>query len=839
MARQTIDYGIDLGTTNSEIACVDPGAPPYVVENIYNERITPSAVGYSNKGQLQVGKTAYGYFVSHRWEDVDNVYIQFKRRMGTDDTFLFPYTGRKCRAEELSADVLKELRVSVERKRGEQIDAAVVTIPAAFEQPQIAATKRAAELAGFLTCELIQEPVAASLAYGIHDSEAKGYWLVYDLGGGTFDAALLQLRDGLIRVVNHCGDNYLGGKDIDNAILDRIVLPRIGEEFKLENFNRGNERWKYAIARIRYWAEIAKIELTKSKTAEFHIDWIWDPIEEKRIDLNDFEFELTRESVAPLYEMIFQKSLNYVKDLLAQSHLNSSAIEKIILVGGPTQFPLIREGLSSELKAPLDFSKDVMTVVAEGAAVFASTRRKISTKPQEITVGSTLIEFNYEPSGADSEPSIGGSVKLAADRNPESFTIEIMNTKNQWRSGKVKLAKNGAFIIPAMADKGINEYRIELCDQNGTLLSTSPTTLTYNLIGLEVQAKTLMHNISLSQPDGTVSVILRKGLALPAKSGPVKCLTEYSIKKGSNDALLIKIHEGNNIRHASRNKPIGEVRVEAKDMPRDLPVNQEVEVKVRLDENGSFHGTAEVLVFNMDEPYPIVWSTHNIYECINPEQLKLDEEQTMDRLAELRSSSTHDSLASEIFLKIEAEDMLTQIEETLQAAQADKEQASKCQNLLLRLNGMLDDIKDRNERPELEKKSQRAIEYAKGLVEKESSAKINQIYKNHCDEVSSAMKDPDFYALVQAVDRMDNFIYALLAKYPEYWVGWFQHAEENRHLMKDPNKAEALFAQGRKAIDSPDLESLKASVIQLMRLLPQEVQNRQDDYSNVWVHRFN
>lgn len=424
MTRQTIDYGIDLGTTNSEIACVDPGASPYVVENYYNERITPSAVAYSNKGQLFVGKVAYNIFGSRHWEDVDNVQIQFKRRMGTDDTFLFPYTGRKCRAEELSAEVLKELRSSVKNKRGEQIDAAVVTIPAAFEQPQIAATKRAAEQAGFLTCELIQEPVAASLAYGIRESEAKGYWLVYDLGGGTFDAALLQLREGLIRVVNHCGDNYLGGKDIDNAILDRILLPRIGEEFELENFNRGDERWKYAIARIRYWAEIAKIELTKSKTAEFHIDWIWDPIEEERIDLNKFEHEMTRESVEPLYQMIFQKSLNYVKDLLAQSHLNSSAIEKVILVGGPTHFPLIREGLSSELKACLDFSKDVMTVVAEGAAVFASTRRIINTKPQKAKAGSTLIEFTYEPSGADSEPSIGGSVIFAADKNPESFTID-------------------------------------------------------------------------------------------------------------------------------------------------------------------------------------------------------------------------------------------------------------------------------------------------------------------------------------------------------------------------------------------------------------------------------
>jgi len=628
MTRQTIDFGIDLGTTNSEIACVNPGTPPNVIENNLNEKITPSAVAYSNKGQLQLGKPAYRYFVSHRWEDVDNVHIQFKRRMGTDDTFLFPYTGRRYRAEDLAAEVLKELRASVERRRGEKIDGAVITIPAAFEQPQIAATKRAAEQAGFLTCELIQEPVAASLAYGIHNSEAKAYWLVFDLGGGTFDAALVQLRGGLIRVVNHCGDNSLGGKDIDNAILDRILMPRIGEAFKLADFHRGNERWKYAIARIRYLAETSKIELTKSGTSEFHVDWIYDPIEEEKIDLNDFEFELTQENVEPIYQMIFQKSLNYVKDLLAQSHLNSSSIEKIILVGGPTQYPLIREGLTSELGAPLDYSKDVMTVVAEGAAIFASTRRLIGIKPQKAIAGSVLIDFNYEPTGADAEPSIGGFVKFPDNKNPESFTIELVNTKSQWRSGKVKLAKNGAFIIAALAEKGLNEYRVELCDQYGTLINTTPTILIYNLIGLEVQAKSLMHNISLSQPDGKPSVILQKGLPLPAK-GTTKCVTDHLIEKGSNDALVIKIFEGNNTRHAKRNKGIGDLRVEAKDMPRDLPANQEVEVKICLDENGNIQGTAEVLIFNMDEPYPIVWSTKNIYENIAYEQPSLPHTETV------------------------------------------------------------------------------------------------------------------------------------------------------------------------------------------------------------------
>ena len=234
MNRQTIDYGIDLGTTNSEIACVDPGSRPMVIENNYNERITPSAVAYSNKGQFQVGKTAYRYFNSHRWEDEDNVHIEFKRRMGTDDTFLFPYTGKKYRAEELSAEVLKELRVSVERKRGEQIDATVITIPAAFEQPQIAATKKAAELAGFATCELLQEPVAhhvpvtvverLEIVY-IHDHNRHVMTMPAGQGPGSFHL-LLEVRP-VVHTGQRIVDRHLpdavdsrqhGGKQIGRVI---------------------------------------------------------------------------------------------------------------------------------------------------------------------------------------------------------------------------------------------------------------------------------------------------------------------------------------------------------------------------------------------------------------------------------------------------------------------------------------------------------------------------------------------------------------------------------------------------------------------------------------------
>ena len=189
MGRSTIDYGIDLGTTNSEIAVVDKGQVR-VVRNGFRDEITPSAVRIDRKGSIIVGKLAF----NQRVDDKENTYTQFKRLMGSQQILSFPSSGRQMKPEELSAEVLKSLRQDVLRpeEMGEEINACVVTVPALFEIPQCDATRRAAELAGITCSPLLQEPIAAALAYGFQAEELDGFLLVYDLGGGTFDASLIR-----------------------------------------------------------------------------------------------------------------------------------------------------------------------------------------------------------------------------------------------------------------------------------------------------------------------------------------------------------------------------------------------------------------------------------------------------------------------------------------------------------------------------------------------------------------------------------------------------------------------------------------------------------------------
>jgi molecular chaperone DnaK len=187
MSRTTIDFGIDLGTTNSAIAVLK-GVGTEIIKNNADADITPSAVSIDKKGAVLVGQRARNKIYDYP----DDAYIEFKRRMGTDHVYPFKSSGQNRKPEELSAEVLKSLRADVQQRLGELVEACVVTVPAAFELHQCNATRKAAQAAGFKQSPLLQEPVAAALAYGFQADEEKAYWLVYDFGGGTFDAAIIK-----------------------------------------------------------------------------------------------------------------------------------------------------------------------------------------------------------------------------------------------------------------------------------------------------------------------------------------------------------------------------------------------------------------------------------------------------------------------------------------------------------------------------------------------------------------------------------------------------------------------------------------------------------------------
>ncbi len=424
MQRTTIDFGIDLGTTNSTIAVVK-GTEAEVIPNKIGSAITPSAVWINKRGNLHVGQEAKERALN---SDPQNADLEFKLRMGlsAEGKKVFARTRREMLPEDLSAEVLKSLKMDVQTNLGEEVLAAVITVPAAFELPQTQATQRAAKLAGFIHSPLLQEPVAASLTYGFQNESDNIYWFVYDFGGGTFDAALMCLRDGLIQVVNHNGDNYLGGKLIDWDLVTKRLIPAATSQFNLPDFRRGNPKWQNVIGRLKFAAEKAKIEVCRNQAASEI--WIEDLCEDANGNMVDFAYTLTPTDVEQVSQPYIEQSLGLCRKTLADKGISGSNLERILMVGGSTLNPWVRDAVQAELGSQIESSLDPVTLVARGAAIFASTQNlPEDIVHRNIPTGTWQIKLEHEPVDNVTDPDIGGKVIAPSGQNPNGYTIEFVD----------------------------------------------------------------------------------------------------------------------------------------------------------------------------------------------------------------------------------------------------------------------------------------------------------------------------------------------------------------------------------------------------------------------------
>jgi molecular chaperone DnaK len=366
MASTTLDFGIDLGTTNSAIARLESSGP-VVIKNGDETEVTPSVVRIDARGVVTVGRRAR----QHLEADPANTRSEFKRLMGTAERFKFEKAAKTFSSEELSAEVLKALRADARDRTGVDVEAAVITVPALFELSQCEATSKAAQLAGFRVSPLLQEPIASAIACGFSGKPADGYWLVYDLGGGTFDTSLMNARDGRMRVVDHAGDNFLGGKDFDWKLVEH-VLEQLKQQYALPSLARGNPTYLRALARLKAGCEEAKIELSRRELVSVQIPALCEDDAGVEVDV---DVPIRRADFEKLILPSVERSVAIAKALLEKEGLGATALEKLIFVGGPTLTPIIRTAVESALGLKAEVGIDPMTAVAQGAAVFAGTVR--------------------------------------------------------------------------------------------------------------------------------------------------------------------------------------------------------------------------------------------------------------------------------------------------------------------------------------------------------------------------------------------------------------------------------------------------------------------------------
>ena len=816
MSRTTIDFGIDLGTTNSAIAVLSGVATEIIKNNFNDADITPSAVSIDKKGLVQVGQGARNRILNPRVSR--DVHQEFKRQMGTDHLYLFESSGQRKRPEELSAEVLKSLRGDVQQKTGELVESSVITVPAAFELHQCDATRKAAQLAGFKESPLLQEPVAAALAYGFQADRQKAFWLVYDFGGGTFDAAIIKAEEGAIHVVNHGGDNFLGGSDIDWAIVDQLLIPRLTAAFDLEEFSRANSKWKDAFARLKHSAEMAKINLSRSDRVTLE-DCRFTDSEGQEVE---FECELTRHDIASVAEPFIRNSVEICKRVLREKNLGKDSIEKLILVGGPTKASYFRDALASALGIPLDFSADPLTVVARGAAVFAGSQKVRLSTSVPVPVGEFQMELAkaFNPVGMDSAPMVGGKFSAPSPQSFEGFTMELVNAKTLWRSGKIKLRNDGVFMAHLHAEAGErNTFSVELFDPAGRKQTVTPNTVTYTIGGV-VGEQPLINSMGVALSNNEFFVFAEKGRGLPIKATHDFKTIEALRQGQTGNVLRVVVVEGD-LEKADRNRKIGELIITGTNIRKDLPAGSEIEVALRIDESRLVVVTAYFPLLDEEFSAKIGMGTH----VPDAEFLQQDFDAEIRRFHDVRSKAeaADGHTASELVQNVENSQLMVEVKETLAAAAGDSGAATKCEKRLLQLKVKLDEAADALEWPMLVKEANEWI----GFVRKAANQHGNDQQKQRAEvltrETEDGIREAKADRLRKKIAQLTKMYYEIVTLQPGWWVNRFQLIEKEREKIIEQNRADRLFDQGRECIAKNNVTGLQNVVRQLWDILPQDV----------------
>lgn len=815
MSRQTIDFGIDLGTTNSAIAVMD-GVEPMIIKNNKQQDITPSAVGFTKAGALQMGDNAKRLQLG----SPKDAYTEFKRRMGSDEVYSFPATGKRLRPEDLSAEVLKTLKGDVERARGEIVQAAVITVPAAFELHQCDATRRAAELAGFSTSPLVQEPVAAALAYGFQKDEEKAYWLVYDFGGGTFDAALIRAEEGIINVIAHEGDNFLGGSDIDWAILKELLLPKL-KDFNLPDFRLGNERWETAILKFKSAIEQAKIEASSSARAPL-FGCCFEDASGEEVDVEALGLELTQQDIARIAAPIISKSISLVKKVLASKNLRPGDLHKAILVGGPTQAPYFRAQLQAELGAPVDFSVDPMTVVARGAAVFASTQMAGKKAVAPVQVGEFHLDLKYKPTGIEPDPLVGGRVLASSAVSFAGYTIEFANEKSGWTSGQAPVHDDGTFTIMLSAERKMrNQYKITLRNKSGQTQKATPDSLHYT-IGAAVEEQPIIHSLGVGRANNSVERYFNKGDGLPQKKKHV-FHTARAVKPGQSDNVIrVPVVEGES-ELSDRNRLIGILEINGTQIRRELPEGQEIEVTLRIDESREV--IVEAFVPYLDEDFSKKLETGRKAAANSPQVLRerLAKEQKRLELLKNQADEAEDRGANKLLGEIDREDATQELRRRLRDAEGDFVAGEQCDKMLLDLACRLDEVEAQIKWPALVKEVRSLDEELHDIAKESGTRQQQDKAEDMHDQAEEHIRSKNSDRLKRTQDQMLDLFRSILFERPSFWAGFFRNLEQDQPLMNDQERAKRIIAHGRQAIAENNLQGLRNACIQLSQLLPREV----------------
>jgi molecular chaperone DnaK len=574
---KNINIGIDLGTTNSAIASYANGKVNVHKNPVGLRELLPSVVAY-RKNRILVGDKARERFLV----DAKNTFASFKRAMGTDKKYHIPMIDSELSPINLSTMVLSELSNFV---LDTDVKSTVITIPASFNTMQSNATKEAGLAAGFEEVVLLQEPIAACIAYSNVEEltiEETETWLVYDFGGGTFDVSLAKVSDRSLEIIDHKGDNFLGGVDLDMQIIQKIICPAIEKEFpEHENLWKKMISSEDASYKKLYYEALFRAEEAKKEISVREKTFI--EIESDELDLFS-TIDFTREEFNKLVKPKFETSFALIEELLAENTLEFSNISKIIMVGGTTLIPYIREELVKRTQVPLDISVDPTQIVVIGAAYFAGSKESalevVETSAVAEKITKVSVQWIYENQSNDDEELVVGLFE-----NKIEGYYRIIRNDGGYDSGMMRFRDKINEFLPLISGakntfsiKVYNVYK-ELIHENDDIAISQGL---YNILGQPLPNDICLE---LDHEDGTyLEEIFKKNQILPLSKTIYKTASK-TIIKDSDDSLTINILEGSVRNSPASNLPIGFIEISGHDLTLDIIKGLDIEIHFKMSES--------------------------------------------------------------------------------------------------------------------------------------------------------------------------------------------------------------------------------------------------------------
>jgi molecular chaperone DnaK len=798
---QPLYVGIDLGTTNSTAAVFD-GQHLTVIRNGQGGVLTPSVVRIDARGNVLVGTRARRFLDS----DPDNTRNEFKRLMGTAHQLAFAASGAMRRPEELCAEILKSLRRDVADQLGVTPERAVVSVPALFELHQTSAVSEAARLADFERIELIQEPVASAIAAGWTQQGSNGPWLVYDLGGGTFDVSLLHTQEGLLRVMGHDGDNFLGGRDFDRAVVDTVLVKLTGQGIAID---RANPRHASALRRLRFAAEEAKIELTRASEASVILDGL--DVGGERIDV---DVSITRAEYEALIAPLIDRSLEVSLRLLESYGLGRGGLERVVLVGGPTVTPLLRDKIRTVLGVEFGEGLDPMTLVAQGAALFAGTVG-LDGRPiaKAVEAAGAKVWLQYPAMTSDLSPFVVGKL---LDQSQLVEKVELERADGEWCSEPTPCAVDETFAIMVSLlprKKTVFNVRGVLADGRKIALQPAQVSITH---GLTIGEPPLSRSLGVALANDRVQVYFDRGSPLPIRR-TFMLRTAETVRPGSDcPTLRVPIVQGE-FAAAHLCRLVGTLEIPNSAISTALPVGTEIELTIELDRGGQLQAQALIVSTNQLFSHVALLVTPQVsVEAMSEALAKL-----RMRAASLSRSAFHDRSSRTAARLSAALPRLDDVQRNIAAAHGgDLDAAEQARRELSDFDALLAEVEADQAWPELGKRIEDCfgndLSWLATFGSDAEKASSNGAYQA-CKRAFIARDADEVERQLSVIRRLGNAAYL---RHPQAWEWEFELRAARVSESTDIRRASELVANGREAMRERDRAKLESIVRELWRLDP-------------------